>query len=71
MVSDRKQPIEIMRQVQIAAGVMVVTGVLMGALVAPALYGLAAFVGAGLLTVVGGLLGARLGLPPPISAGDL
>ncbi|HET9427373.1 MAG TPA: MFS transporter [Allosphingosinicella sp.] len=30
-----------------------------------------AFVAAGLLTVVGGLLGARLGLPPPISSGDL
>lgn len=49
VISDRRQPIEIMRQVQIAAGVMVVTGVLLGALVAPALYGLAGFVGAGLL----------------------
>lgn len=49
VISDRKQPIEIMRQVQIAAGVMVVTGVLLGAVVAPAFYGLAAFVGTGLV----------------------
>ncbi len=49
LTSDRKQPIEIMRQVQIAAGLMVVIGVLLGAAVAPAFYGLASVVGAGLI----------------------
>lgn len=46
---DRKQPIEIMRQVQIAAGSLVVIGVLLGAFVAPGFYALSGFVGAGLL----------------------
>lgn len=46
---DRKQPIEIMRQVQIAAGSLVLIGVLLGALVAPGFYILSGFVGAGLL----------------------
>ncbi len=49
VATDRNQPIEIMRQVQIAAGSMVVAGVLMGAFVHPGFYGLAAFVGAGLM----------------------
>jgi hypothetical protein len=40
---------EIMRQVQISAGSLVVIGVLMGALVHPAFYALSAFVGAGLV----------------------
>jgi rhodanese-related sulfurtransferase len=46
---DRRQPIELMRQVQITAGALVVIGVLGGAFVAPWLYGLAGFVGAGLV----------------------
>lgn len=46
---DRRQPLELMRQVQIAAGSMVVLGVLLGALVAPAFYALSGFVGAGLV----------------------
>jgi len=46
---DRRQPLELMRQVQIAAGSMVVLGVLLGALVAPAFHALAGFVGAGLV----------------------
>ena len=46
---DRRQPLELMRQVQIAAGSMVVLGVVLGALVAPGFYGLAGFVGAGLV----------------------
>jgi rhodanese-related sulfurtransferase len=46
---DRKQPIEIMRQVQIAAGSLVLIGVLLVAFVAPAYYLLSGFVGAGLL----------------------
>jgi len=46
---DRSQPIDIMRQVQIAAGLLILTGVLLSLLVAPAFLGLSAFVGAGLL----------------------
>ena len=64
---DRNQPIEIMRQVQIAAGSLVLIGVLLGFFVAPAFYGLSAFVGAGLLFAgVSGFCGmARLlGLMP-------
>lgn len=38
----------LMRQVQIAAGLLVLAGIVLGALVAPAWFGLAAFVGAGL-----------------------
>ena len=46
---DRRQPIEIMRQVQIAAGTLILLGVLLGAFVAPGFYALSGFVGAGLL----------------------
>jgi rhodanese-related sulfurtransferase len=46
---DATQPIEILRQVQIAAGSLVVAGVALGALVHPGLYAVAAFVGAGLV----------------------
>jgi rhodanese-related sulfurtransferase len=45
---DRKQPIEINRQVQIAAGSLVLAGVLLGAFVSPGFYALSGFVGAGL-----------------------
>ena len=45
---DRKAPLELNRQVQIAAGSMILIGVLLGFLVAPAWFGLSAFVGAGL-----------------------
>jgi rhodanese-related sulfurtransferase len=45
---DARQPIEIMRQVQIAAGTLVVLGVVLGTWVAPGFYALSAFVGAGL-----------------------
>lgn len=41
-------PLELMRQVQLAAGGLVLIGVLLGFTVAPAWFGLAAFVGAGL-----------------------
>ena len=41
-------PLEIMRQVQIAAGSLVLIGVVLGFFVAPAWFGLSAFVGAGL-----------------------
>ena len=49
-VADRSAPIGIMRQVQIGAGSLVLFGVIGGMLFTPALYWLAAFVGAGLLT---------------------
>jgi rhodanese-related sulfurtransferase len=49
VTEDRRQPLELMRQVQIAAGSMVAVGVLLGALVAPAFYRLTGFVGAGLV----------------------
>lgn len=46
---DRGQPIEIMRQVQITAGGLVLLGVLLGVWVAPAFLALSGFVGAGLM----------------------
>lgn len=45
---NRKARLEMMRQVQIAAGLIVLVGVALGMWVNPAFYGLAAFVGAGL-----------------------
>lgn len=49
VVADRSQPLEMMRQVQITAGALVLTGVLLGRFVAPGFFGLSAFVGAGLM----------------------
>lgn len=49
IVADRSQPLEIMRQVQITAGALVLAGVLLGAFVAPGFFALAGFVGAGLM----------------------
>jgi UDP-3-O-[3-hydroxymyristoyl] glucosamine N-acyltransferase len=49
VAEDRRAPIEIMRQVQIVAGSLVLAGVLLGAFVAPGFYGLAGFVGSGLV----------------------
>ena len=46
--SDADAPLEIMRQVQIAAGSLVLLGVLLGFLVGSVWFGLAAFVGIGL-----------------------
>ncbi len=57
-VRDSRQPIEIMRQVQIGAGSLVVAGVGLGAFVHPAFYGLAGLVG-----------GVLCSLAPPASAG--
>lgn len=45
---DTSKPIEMMRQVQMIAGTLILLGVLLGTLVHPAFYGLSAFVGAGL-----------------------
>ena len=46
---DRHQPIEIMRQVQLVAGALVLLGVALGFLVAPGFFAVSAFVGAGLM----------------------
>ena len=48
-IIDKRQPLEIMRQVQIVAGGLVLIGVVLGLLVSPLLFGLSAFVGAGLM----------------------
>ena len=48
-VTDAKQPIEIMRQVQITAGSLVLLGIVLGALVSPGWLALSAFIGAGLV----------------------
>jgi hypothetical protein len=53
--TDTSQPIEINRQVMIAGGSLVLLGVLLGAFVSPAFYGLAGLVGAGF--VFGGASG--------------
>ena len=49
VLTDRGQPMEIMRQVQIAAGALVLAGALLGMLVNPLFHVLSAGVGAGLL----------------------
>ncbi len=46
--TNQKAPLELMRQVQIAAGSLVVVGVLLGLTVYPGFFGLSAFVGGGL-----------------------
>lgn len=48
--TDRKQPLEMMRQVQIGAGSMAAVGTLLGLLVSPAFLALPLFVGGGLIT---------------------
>lgn len=45
---DAKAPLELMRQVQMAAGGLILTGALLGTLVHTGFWGLSAFVGAGL-----------------------
>jgi len=45
---NAKVPIEIMRQVQITAGLLILTGVVLGFFVSPGYFGLSGFVGAGL-----------------------
>lgn len=49
VAENRRAPLEIMRQVQIAAGGLVLVGVALGFLIGPAWFGLAGFVGAGLV----------------------
>jgi len=45
---DRRQPLEIMRQVQLVAGGLILFGIALGFLVAPGFFGVSALVGAGL-----------------------
>jgi rhodanese-related sulfurtransferase len=45
---DAKAPLELMRQVQMAAGGLILLGGLLGVTIHPAFWGLSAFVGAGL-----------------------
>lgn len=49
VLADTSQPMEVNRQVQITAGALVLSGVVLGAAVTPAFYLLSAFVGAGLM----------------------
>jgi len=62
VVESTGQPIEIMRQVQITAGSLVIAGTALGLFAHPAFYALAAFVGAGLVFsgVSGSCMMARL-----------
>ncbi len=48
-IKDTRAPLEINRQVQITAGSLVLTGVILGTLVHPGFYGLSGFIGAGLV----------------------
>lgn len=49
VVSDASQPLELSRQVQIAAGSMIVLGAVLGATVSPWFHALSGLVGAGLI----------------------
>ena len=67
VTTDKRRPIEITRQVQIAAGALVLLGAFLGASMHPAFFALSAFVGAGFL--LAGLTGScamavLLGLAP-------
>lgn len=46
--ADRRQPLELMRQVQMAAGGLILLGGALGLMVHPGFWGISAFVGAGL-----------------------
>lgn len=48
-IVDHRQPLEIMRQVQLIAGGLTLSGVILGFLVSAPFFGLSAFVGAGLM----------------------
>jgi len=50
VTTDRSQPLEMQRQVQIGAGSMALAGVLLGLLVSPWFFAISGFVGAGLIT---------------------
>lgn len=50
VVTDRRQPLELQRQVQIGAGSLALAGAMLGVLISPWFFVVPAFVGAGLLT---------------------
>lgn len=50
VVTDRHQPLELQRQVQLGAGSLAVVGTLLGLFVSPWFFSVPAFVGAGLIT---------------------
>jgi rhodanese-related sulfurtransferase len=50
IATDRGQPLELQRQVQIGAGSLALTGTVLGLLVSPWFFAVPAFVGAGLIT---------------------
>ena len=50
VVTDRRLPIELQRQVQIGAGSLVFAGTLLGLLASPWFFAVPALVGAGLMT---------------------
>jgi rhodanese-related sulfurtransferase len=50
VVTDRRQPLELQRQVQIGAGSLAFVGTLLGLFVSPWFFAVPAFVGAGLIT---------------------
>ena len=49
VMADPRQPLELIRQVQLAAGGVVLLGVVLGLLAGPGFFGLSAFAGAGLM----------------------
>jgi rhodanese-related sulfurtransferase len=49
VVTDRRQPLELQRQVQIGAGSLALSGTLLGLLVSPWFFAIPLFVGAGLI----------------------
>jgi rhodanese-related sulfurtransferase len=67
VVTDRRRPLELMRQVQIAAGSLAFVGTLLGLVVSPWFFAVPLFVGAGLMNAgVTGFCGmARLLLHMP------
>lgn len=48
-IANQSQPLEVMRQVQITTGALVLLGLLLGTLIAPGFFGLSALVGVGLM----------------------
>src|SRR5690606_31954649 len=49
VVADSSQPLELQRQVQIAAGAFIVLGAVLGAMISPWFHALSGFMGAGLV----------------------
>lgn len=49
VIFDKKQPLEMMRQVQIAAGTLVLLGAILGLVASPYFFAIPIFVGAGLI----------------------